>query len=94
MIGRFVTGAPKGVAQCAAAAIVLAAAWPLQVDAADYPLRPIQMIIPFAAGGGFDQTARNLAQALPEVLKQPTATPSASRPQFTHSPANPIATRA
>jgi len=41
--------------------------------AQDYPNRPIQMIIPFAAGGGFDQTARNTAQALAEVLKQPIA---------------------
>jgi tripartite-type tricarboxylate transporter receptor subunit TctC len=42
-------------------------------SAQDYPNRPIQMIIPFAAGGGFDQTARNTAQALAEVLKQPIA---------------------
>jgi tripartite-type tricarboxylate transporter receptor subunit TctC len=41
--------------------------------AQDYPSRPIQMIIPFAAGGGFDQTSRNTAQALAEVLKQPVA---------------------
>jgi tripartite-type tricarboxylate transporter receptor subunit TctC len=41
--------------------------------AQDYPARPIQMIIPFAAGGGFDQTSRNFAQALAEVLKQPIA---------------------
>lgn len=41
--------------------------------AQDYPARPLQMIIPFAAGGGFDQTSRNFAQALAEVLKQPVA---------------------
>lgn len=41
--------------------------------AQDYPSRPIQMIVPFAPGGGFDQTSRNTAQALAEVLKQPVA---------------------
>ena len=41
--------------------------------AQDYPSRPIQVIIPFAAGGGFDQTSRNTAQALAEALKQPVA---------------------
>jgi len=53
-----------------AAACALA---PATSIAQDYPSRPIQMIIPFAAGGGFDQTARNTAQALAEVLKQPIA---------------------
>ncbi|MBL8379166.1 MAG: tripartite tricarboxylate transporter substrate binding protein [Burkholderiales bacterium] len=42
-------------------------------SAQDYPARPIQLIIPFAAGGGFDQTSRNFAQALGEVLRQPLA---------------------
>ncbi len=41
--------------------------------AQDYPSRPIQMIVAFAPGGGFDQTSRNTAQALAEVLKQPVA---------------------
>ena len=53
-----------------AASIVLGAA---PAVAQDYPNRPIQMVIPFAAGGGFDQTSRNTAQALAEVLKQPVA---------------------
>lgn len=55
---------------CCAAWITLASA--LSV-AQDYPSRPIQIIIPFAPGGGFDQTSRNTAQALAEVLKQPVA---------------------
>ncbi|MDO8370783.1 MAG: tripartite tricarboxylate transporter substrate binding protein [Burkholderiaceae bacterium] len=38
-----------------------------------YPTRPIQFIVPFAAGGGLDLNARNFAQALSEVLKQPVA---------------------
>ncbi|MGH6625905.1 MAG: tripartite tricarboxylate transporter substrate binding protein [Burkholderiaceae bacterium] len=36
-----------------------------------YPTRPIQFVVPFAAGGGLDLNARNFAQALAEVLKQP-----------------------
>lgn len=52
---------------------VVLASLPCASTAQDYPSRPIQMIIPFAAGGGFDQTARNTAQALAEVLKQPIA---------------------
>lgn len=38
-----------------------------------YPSRPIQFVVPFAAGGGLDLNARNFAQALSEVLKQPVA---------------------
>ncbi|MES2508324.1 MAG: tripartite tricarboxylate transporter substrate binding protein [Pseudomonadota bacterium] len=41
-------------------------------QAADpFPVRPIQFIVPFAAGGGLDLNARNFAQALSDVLKQP-----------------------
>jgi tripartite-type tricarboxylate transporter receptor subunit TctC len=53
--------------------VLICALCPFPAAAEDYPSRPIQMIIPFAAGGGFDQTARNTAQALAEVLKQPIA---------------------
>jgi tripartite-type tricarboxylate transporter receptor subunit TctC len=35
-----------------------------------YPSRPIRLIVPFAAGGGVDQTARELAQRLDGVLGQ------------------------
>lgn len=41
--------------------------------APDYPSRPIQMIVPFAAGGGLDINARSLAQAMSENLGQPFA---------------------
>ena len=41
--------------------------------AADFPERPIQVIVPFAAGGGLDQNARAFSQALSEVLKTPVA---------------------
>src|SRR5258708_19165315 len=32
--------------------------------AADYPLKPIRLIVPFAAGGGNDAVARTIAQRL------------------------------
>jgi tripartite-type tricarboxylate transporter receptor subunit TctC len=38
---------------------------------ADYPERPIRIIVPFAAGAGTDAVARFTAQKLEEQLKQP-----------------------
>src|SRR5438445_12891040 len=38
--------------------------------AADYPTRPIRIIAPFGAGGPGDVFSRQLAQYLPELLKQ------------------------
>ena len=53
----------------AAAAVTLAAvtgaAW------AEYPERPIQLIVPWGAGGGTDTVARSLAAAMEEALGQP-----------------------
>lgn len=37
---------------------------------ADYPSRPIRMLIPFPPGGGIDVTGRIVAQALTDVLGQ------------------------
>lgn len=62
---------PTRIAQATCAALIASGA--IACMAQDYPSRPIQMIIPFAPGGGFDQTSRNTAQALAEVLKQPVA---------------------
>ncbi|MDM0025271.1 Bug family tripartite tricarboxylate transporter substrate binding protein [Variovorax saccharolyticus] len=42
-------------------------------SAQDYPLRPIQMLVPFAAGGGLDLNARNLAEAMAQELAQSMA---------------------
>ncbi|MBB3181757.1 tripartite tricarboxylate transporter substrate binding protein [Variovorax sp. Sphag1AA] len=39
----------------------------------DYPSRPVQMVVPFAAGGGLDLNARNLAEAMSEGLGQAIA---------------------
>lgn len=38
-----------------------------------FPVRPLQFVVPFAAGGGLDANARSFAQALSEVLKQPVS---------------------
>ena len=40
---------------------------------ADYPERPLQVIVPFAAGGGLDANARAFSQALGDELKTPVA---------------------
>ncbi len=40
-------------------------------SAADYPVKPITMIVPTAAGGGVDTQARALAPVMEEVLGQP-----------------------
>ncbi len=37
----------------------------------EYPSRPIQIVVPFAAGGSLDLTTRILAEKLREYLKQP-----------------------
>ena len=50
---------------------VIAAFVPATVQAqSDFPSRPIKLIVPFAAGGGIDITARITAQRLGEVLGQ------------------------
>jgi len=41
------------------------------VAAADFPDRPMHIIVPFAAGGATDVIARTVAQAMGEQLKQP-----------------------
>src|SRR5215510_6237493 len=46
----------------------MAAAWPTGARAQAYPSRPITMVIPFAAGGGFDVVGRILAARMSEIL--------------------------
>ncbi|VCU69059.1 Tripartite tricarboxylate transporter family receptor [Pigmentiphaga humi] len=47
------------------------AALPLGAIAQEYPTRPIQLIVPFAAGGAIDQMARAMGGALARELGQP-----------------------
>ncbi|MBI1203410.1 MAG: tripartite tricarboxylate transporter substrate binding protein [Rhodopseudomonas sp.] len=53
---------------CAALAILTVGAMP--ASAADYPDKPVKVIVPFAAGGPTDVMARLIAQKLSEILKQ------------------------
>ena len=54
------------------AAVLLAAALcGTQAHAQAYPSKPITIVVPFAAGSGTDQQARNMAQALSTEYKVP-----------------------
>jgi len=55
----------------AAAAIAAACCASLPADAADYPTKPITLIIGFAPGGPSDVLARILTRKMEEVVKQP-----------------------
>jgi tripartite-type tricarboxylate transporter receptor subunit TctC len=50
---------------------MLAVGLPGAVSAADFPTKPLKMIVPFAAGSGTDTMARTVAAALEKDLKQP-----------------------
>jgi tripartite-type tricarboxylate transporter receptor subunit TctC len=41
---------------------------PLAAHAADYPDKPMKLVVPFAPGGNIDTTARNVATGLSEAL--------------------------
>ena len=43
----------------------------LQALAADFPTKPVTLVVPFAAGGGLDVTARIIAERLKDELGQP-----------------------
>jgi tripartite-type tricarboxylate transporter receptor subunit TctC len=63
-------GLLRGVLHLAAAGCALAAGH-ITSAAAAYPERPVTVIVPFAAGGGTDATARILATLLEKELGQP-----------------------
>ncbi|MGZ5385318.1 MAG: tripartite tricarboxylate transporter substrate binding protein, partial [Acidimicrobiia bacterium] len=44
---------------------------PVDGAAAGYPNKPIDLVVPWAAGGTSDLTARGLARALEPILGQP-----------------------
>ncbi|MBO0903316.1 tripartite tricarboxylate transporter substrate binding protein [Jiella sonneratiae] len=62
----------RSLLAASAALALAAAAFAAPARAADdYPSRPIQMIVPWGAGGGTDAVGRVIASQLQEVLGQP-----------------------
>ena len=49
---------------------VIGLAFSLQTFAQNYPVKPVRLIVPFAAGGNVDITARQIAPGLSELLGQ------------------------
>lgn len=45
--------------------------WAQPAPATAWPVRPIKIVVPFPAGGGYDFMARNIGQRLSESLGQP-----------------------
>jgi tripartite-type tricarboxylate transporter receptor subunit TctC len=50
---------------------VFAAGGSIPAAAADFPTKPVTLVVPFAAGGGLDVTARIIAERLKDELGQP-----------------------
>lgn len=76
-------------------ALMFGAVAPLAAQAADYPEKPIRLIVPFAAGGGVDALARPLAREMGEVLGQsvfvdvkPSNTGQIGAIEVAHAPAD------
>ncbi|OZI20203.1 ABC transporter substrate-binding protein [Bordetella genomosp. 9] len=51
--------------------VMLSAMAPLQAGAADFPTRPITVVVPYTAGGAPDVFARTLTEAVGKALGQP-----------------------
>jgi tripartite-type tricarboxylate transporter receptor subunit TctC len=69
MTGLFNRLSRRAALVAAAAIVTMPLASPRNAFAADYPTRNINIIVPFAAGGGSDIVARIMASYLSEALK-------------------------
>ena len=67
---RFTSEAAAPAAAVLAAALVVSP-MSAQAQGADYPSRPVTIVVPTAPGGANDAISRILAQRLTAVLKQP-----------------------
>ena len=63
----------KQMLHCIASTLACTAAafWSVAGLAADYPTKPITVVVGYAAGGGVDAIARIVAEKLPAALGQP-----------------------
>ncbi len=68
--GLALTVARSVAALLCSGVIAISATHPASGEAAKFPNRPIQLIVPYAAGGAVDQTARFLQQGLEKRLGQ------------------------
>ena len=71
MASKVTAGIGASAALVFAASMVLTTLGSASAAAPQYPVRPIEIIVPYAAGGGVDQTARALAPVLQAELKVP-----------------------
>jgi len=55
----------------AATILALISSAPMAQDASDYPSRPIELVVPYGAGGGNDLVARVMSAVAPDYLGQP-----------------------
>ena len=51
--------------------LLLALVFSSQINAQNYPSKPVKLIVPFPAGSATDQVARLTGQQLQEALKAP-----------------------